>query len=213
LNIGFVRPATDETNFLLLSKLASLRDMASQQVSGVRASNRGVGFFRDQQQDGGRMTASAVTAVNPFTNGHPIANATASGSQSGGTGASIAANDFLTLLVTEMKNQDPTAQTDPNQYINQLVQVNSLQQLLEINENLKASLGQASTGAAPQAHRAGALAGVPDSSAAAGQKVSGGTTHPIHVSANPIAAMTGNLGVSGPNPAAQRVAQALRGRR
>ena len=34
----------------------------------------------------------------------------------------ISANDFLTLLVTEMQNQDPTADTDPNEYINQLVQ-------------------------------------------------------------------------------------------
>ena len=56
------------------------------------------------------------------------------------TSASIAANDFLTLLVTEMKNQDPTATTDPNEYVNQLVQVNSLQQLISINETLKGSL-------------------------------------------------------------------------
>ena len=53
------------------------------------------------------------------------------------TSVSIAANDFLTLLVTEMKNQDPTATTDPNEYVNQLVQVNSLQQLISINETLQ----------------------------------------------------------------------------
>lgn len=50
--------------------------------------------------------------------------------------AAITSNDFLTLLVAEMKHQDPTANTDPNQYINQLVQVNSLQQLIEINSAL-----------------------------------------------------------------------------
>jgi flagellar basal-body rod modification protein FlgD len=47
----------------------------------------------------------------------------------------ITANDFLTLLVTELKNQDPTANTDPNAYVNQLVQVNSLQQLIQINQD------------------------------------------------------------------------------
>jgi flagellar basal-body rod modification protein FlgD len=47
----------------------------------------------------------------------------------------ITANDFLTLLVTELKNQDPTANTDPNAYVDQLVQVNSLQQLIQINQN------------------------------------------------------------------------------
>jgi flagellar basal-body rod modification protein FlgD len=54
------------------------------------------------------------------------------GSQDNGT---ITANDFLTLLVTELKNQDPTANTDPNAYVDQLVQVNSLQQLIQINQN------------------------------------------------------------------------------
>jgi flagellar basal-body rod modification protein FlgD len=45
------------------------------------------------------------------------------------------------LLVTEMQNQDPTAQTDPDEYINQLVQVNSLEQLIDINQNLTTALG------------------------------------------------------------------------
>ena len=51
----------------------------------------------------------------------------------------ITANDFLTLLVTELKNQDPTANTDPNAYVDQLVQVNSLQQLIQINQNTVAT--------------------------------------------------------------------------
>jgi flagellar basal-body rod modification protein FlgD len=50
--------------------------------------------------------------------------------------STITANDFLTLLVTEMKNQDPTQPTDPNAYIQQLVQVNSLQQLIGINQGI-----------------------------------------------------------------------------
>jgi len=45
--------------------------------------------------------------------------------------------------VTEMQNQDPTANTDPNEYINQLVQVNSLEQLIDINQNLTTALGSA----------------------------------------------------------------------
>ena len=48
----------------------------------------------------------------------------------------ISSSDFLTLLVTEMKNQDPTQPTDPNAYIQQLVGVNSLQQLISINQDL-----------------------------------------------------------------------------
>ena len=58
-----------------------------------------------------------------------------SGSSSSNT-ATVTANDFLQLLVAEMRNQDPTANTDPTQYINQLVQVNSLEQLVQINGDL-----------------------------------------------------------------------------
>lgn len=80
-------------------------------------------------------------------------------SSSGGDSASISANDFLTLLVTEMRNQDPTANTDPNEYINQLVQVNSLEQLISINQTLNAdskgtesNTGAISSGAFPRAN-------------------------------------------------------------
>lgn len=55
--------------------------------------------------------------------------------------ATITANDFLTLLVTEIQNQDPTTQTDPMQYITQLVGVNSLEQLVQINQTLSATPG------------------------------------------------------------------------
>ena len=61
----------------------------------------------------------------------------ASASSSKAQGAStITASDFLTLLVSELKNQDPTQPQDPNAYIQQLVGVNSLQQLIQINQNV-----------------------------------------------------------------------------
>lgn len=61
--------------------------------------------------------------------------------------AVVTANDFLTLLVTELKNQDPTANSDPNAYVDQLVQVNSLQQLIQINQNTTGNTSS-STGSA-----------------------------------------------------------------
>jgi flagellar basal-body rod modification protein FlgD len=61
-------------------------------------------------------------------------------------GSIITANDFLTLLVTELKNQDPTANTDPNAYVDQLVQVNSLQQLIQINQNTGTTTSTTPTG-------------------------------------------------------------------
>ncbi|HEY5255068.1 MAG TPA: flagellar hook capping FlgD N-terminal domain-containing protein, partial [Acidobacteriaceae bacterium] len=59
--------------------------------------------------------------------------------------ATITSSDFLTLLVTELKNQDPTQPTDPNAYIQQLVGVNSLQQLISINQDLTPAPASTST--------------------------------------------------------------------
>jgi flagellar basal-body rod modification protein FlgD len=106
-----------------------------------------------------------------------------------GESANISANDFLTLLVTEMKNQDPTADTDPIEYINQLVQVNSLEQLISINQTLTAD------SVAPSAHKVSLVGKTPETARASGEP---------HV--------PGNLTVPSSNAAAQRVAEALGGR-
>src|SRR3982074_2140942 len=55
---------------------------------------------------------------------------------SAASSSTITSSDFLTLLVSELKNQDPTQPTDPNAYISQLVGVNSLEQLIQINSGL-----------------------------------------------------------------------------
>ena len=73
------------------------------------------------------------------------AAATTTGTTVATSGSTITSNDFLTLLVTEMKNQDPTQPTDPNAYIQQLVGVNSLQQLIAINQDLTGSTGTGAT--------------------------------------------------------------------
>jgi flagellar basal-body rod modification protein FlgD len=93
----------------------------------------------------GHATAAGQAVSKPSANPMAAVPTAADSSSSSSTGDSstISANDFLTLLVTEMQNQDPTADTDPNEYINQLVQVNSLEQLIDINQNLSTVLGTA----------------------------------------------------------------------
>jgi len=154
---------------------------------------------------------SAMTAVNPFIQ----ANAADASGKSNAESSTISSNDFLTLLVTEMKNQDPTAQTDPNEYVNQLVQVNSLQQLIEINENISGALTHSSGGTNSGTGKsiAGRLAAAPDQSSAATWTGKGGTSHPIAVSGTPVPAVSGNIGIPASTAAAYRVAHALSGRK
>jgi flagellar basal-body rod modification protein FlgD len=64
------------------------------------------------------------------------ASAPTSNSTNAASSSDITSDDFLTLLVSELKNQDPTQPTDPNAYITQLAQVNSLQQLISINQGI-----------------------------------------------------------------------------
>jgi flagellar basal-body rod modification protein FlgD len=122
-------------------------------------------------------------------------------SSSGSGSASVTANDFLTLLVTEMKNQDPTANTDPNEYINQLVQVNSLQQLISINDTLTSTLG---TSTSPDA-------ATHSGSNGAGLKSTAAETSPIRAMAEAAqsGAAGGNLSLPGANPDASGLASAL----
>jgi flagellar basal-body rod modification protein FlgD len=157
------------------------------------------------------MTTAAMT-ISPFTHASPIANAAKTDAGTG-TAAAISANDFLALLVTEMKNQDPTAQTDPNEYVNQLVQVNSLEQLIEINENLSSASGSPTATASPMKitpeRVPGTMSSLKDNG---GSRLTNAVAGPVSNSANPISEFAGNLGVSRPIPAAQRIAQALNGR-
>ena len=156
----------------------------------------------------GLSPAATSTGVKSMDSSSGSSGAT-DGSDSGST---ISANDFLTLLVTEMQNQDPTADTDPNEYINQLVQINSLEQLISINQNLSTVLGAAST---PAPSATGSTASGSGATASQGIKaVAGGTGPSARVSgANATAprAAKGNLSLPTPSPASRTVAHALDG--
>ena len=48
---------------------------------------------------------------------------------------------FMQLLITQLQNQDPLSPMDPSTFVNQLVGVNSLDQLTQINQLLQSTLG------------------------------------------------------------------------
>ena len=95
------------------------------------------------------MTASATGKGSAGAGKGPAASRAADSSSGSSDSsptstATITANDFLQLLVTELQNQDPTADTDPNEYVDQLVQVYSLQQLIQIDQNTEGSASSSS---------------------------------------------------------------------
>jgi flagellar basal-body rod modification protein FlgD len=59
-------------------------------------------------------------------------------------------NDFLTLLMAEMKNQDPTQPMDPSQMVSQLASVSEVGQTVQINNTLSSMLTATSLSQAEQ---------------------------------------------------------------
>jgi len=58
---------------------------------------------------------------------------------------------FLTLLTTQLKNQDPTSPMDSNQFTQQLVMYSQVEQQINTNDNLKTLISQGTTNAAAMA--------------------------------------------------------------
>ena len=88
------------------------------------------------------MTTGKLTAVDSGTQA-------GSGSLSaGGLGTT-----FLSLLVQEMKNQDPTQPMDPTAMVGQMISLNQLDQLISINQNLTPTPAPAASTAAMEPWR------------------------------------------------------------
>src|SRR5271157_2528441 len=87
-----------------------------------------------------------VSAANPVAS--PAANTTSSAAAA--TTQSLNYNDFLTLLMAEMKNQDPTQPMDPSQMVSQLATVSEVGQSVQTNTNLASLLTATSLSQAEQ---------------------------------------------------------------
>ena len=85
-------------------------------------------------------TTAPVTSTPSATN----ANGTQS---SGGALSQLSSNfsTFLTLLTTQLKNQDPTSPMDSNQFTQQLVQFSQVEQQINTNTNLNTLITQGQT--------------------------------------------------------------------
>ena len=77
-----------------------------------------------------------VTPTHMAASGTPTTPTTSTTDSSSTSTLNSTQSMFLQLLTTELKTQDPTAPQDPTQMVNQLVQFNSLNELVSINGSL-----------------------------------------------------------------------------
>jgi flagellar basal-body rod modification protein FlgD len=80
------------------------------------------------------MTTSNVLFPNPSYTGATAASSSPDTSASGAAaGASLGGTNFLTLMLAQLKNQDPTSPVDSNQFLNQLASLSTVQGITQLN--------------------------------------------------------------------------------
>ena len=87
------------------------------------------------------MTVTPASSTTPAATTQPDAMKQLSGNFS----------TFLTLLTTQLKNQDPTSPMDSNQFTQQLVMYSQVEQQITSNDNLKTLIAQGTSNAATMA--------------------------------------------------------------
>jgi flagellar basal-body rod modification protein FlgD len=99
----------------------------------------------------GSVPVSGTTPLPPSSSGSSSSGS--SSSLNGTAGATLAGNfqTFLTLLTTQLKNQDPLTPLDTNQFTQQLVQFASVEQQLKTNDQLTTLVSLQQTAQSTQA--------------------------------------------------------------
>src|SRR5882762_9153548 len=85
------------------------------------------------------MTTSSVLFPNPNYTGATTASSSSGTSGTGAAaGATLGGTNFLTLMLAQLKNQDPTSPVDSNQFLNQLASLSTVQGITQLNTSFGA---------------------------------------------------------------------------
>lgn len=95
---------------------------------------------------GGTVSQSLLNTMNGTSSSSSSSGASSSASSSTGTSTNDLQNTFLRLLVTQLKNQDPTNPMDSSQMTSQLAQINTVTGISQLNTTLTSLASQLSAG-------------------------------------------------------------------
>src|ERR1700732_2113661 len=143
------RPAATRSGWSSATKTPSPRRSRSEHMAVY--SDRAAAWTSGSEETN-MTTASGV--ANPVVSGTTPLPASSSGSSlNSTTGATLAGNfqTFLTLLTTQLQNQDPLSPLDTNQFTQQLVEFASVEQQVNMNSNLQTLISMQQTSASLQA--------------------------------------------------------------
>ena len=123
----------------------------------------------------------------PTTSNTGASNTTQSNITAGQQSLNQSYSTFLTLLTTQLQNQDPTAPLDTNAFTQQLVAMTGVQQQLLTNQLLQQIAGSTSNGGVPSAVD---LIGKTATATSSTATLSGGSANWTYNLASPAAAAT-----------------------
>jgi flagellar basal-body rod modification protein FlgD len=156
-------------------------------ITGVHAATNGTG------------TGTNGTNGATGTNGTGNTGSTGSSDSSGGVNgaATLGGTDFLTLMLAQLKNQDPTSPVDSNTFLSQLAQLSEVQGITSLNTSFSSLSSSLSSSQALQAssllgHQA--LVATPTTTVAAGATVSGAVSVP-QTTSDVVLGITNSAGV------------------
>jgi flagellar basal-body rod modification protein FlgD len=95
-------------------------------------------------------TPTTTPATTPTTAATSTSTTNANGTTTGSNAFSQLSGNFqtfLTLLTTQLKNQDPTSPMDSNQFTQQLVEYSQVEQQINTNTNLQSLISQGTSNA------------------------------------------------------------------
>jgi len=75
----------------------------------------------------------AATPTTPATGSGSTSSSSTSAAASGSGGVSLGGTDFLTLMLAQLKNQDPTSPVDSNVFLTQLAELSEVQGITQLN--------------------------------------------------------------------------------
>jgi flagellar basal-body rod modification protein FlgD len=105
-------------------------------------------------------------------------SAGSAGSTAAANGTTLGGTDFLTLMLAQLKNQDPTSPVDSNTFLSQLAQLTEVQGITSLNTTLSSSLASSQAMQASSLLGHQALVNTGTATLAAGATVSGAVNVP-----------------------------------
>ncbi len=107
------------------------------------------------------------------------ASSTSGTGSNSGMSASNIGSTFLNLLTQELQNQDPTAPMDSTAMVGQMISLNSLSQLVSINQTLGNATGSASSSSAATQQQIQGTAPAAKDAAVAAIQAAASSTNPL----------------------------------